>query len=91
MRLLSPYCLDTYGSASSGFPHLHEQVLGQNKTEDQVYFKKKKRQSSLIDRLQVQLAFFESSLNFWYVAQPNQGSQNISRWGLTTGGGSSIS
>ena len=82
MRLLSPYCLDTYGSASSGFPHLHEQVLGQNKTEDQVYFKKKKRQSSLIDRLQVQLAFFESSLNFWYVAQPNVGLPKNICWDL---------
>ena len=62
--------MDIYGSASSGFPHLHEQVLGQNKTKDQVYFKKKNRQSSLIDRLRVQLAFFESSLNFWYAGIP---------------------
>ena len=42
--------------------------MNQNKTEDEEYFKKGKRQSSLIDPLQVLLAYFESSPNFFYVA-----------------------
>ena len=42
--------------------------MNQNKTEDEEYFKKGKRQSSLIDPLQVLLAYFENSPNFFYVA-----------------------
>ena len=42
--------------------------MNQNKTEDEEYFKKGKRQSSLIDPLQVLQAYFESSPNFFYVA-----------------------
>ena len=45
--------------------------MNQNKTEDEEYFKKGKRQSSLIDPLQVLLAYFESSPNFFYVAHRN--------------------
>ena len=45
--------------------------MNQNKTEDEEYFKKGKRQSSLIDPLQVLQAYFESSPNFFYVAHRN--------------------
>ena len=47
--------------------------MNQNKTEDEEYFKKGKRQSSLIDPLQVLQAYFESSPNFFYVAHRNDG------------------
>ena len=49
--------------------------MNQNKTEDEEYVKKGKRQSSLIDPLQVLQAYFESSPNFFYVAH-----RNIRKW-----------